>query len=348
MQADYQFGKVGRSSTMLIDLVYTWVNPHDDKRNAERAAYASATTLKEREYRAGAVRYQSRDELRFSVQNTCRRLPFLNRIYIVVGGPPLEWMLIDPRITVVPQESILPPEISPVFQSDIIEAFIHQIPGLSEHYVYANDDFFFAKRHSPTDLYDAEGRCLVGVDNRFLGLWGRDKGTYGAMELNAVRALTKRLKLPRYVGYSGGGRNGVFDHKSSRIKATFRSIPLLNTPTHVAQPYLRSVWKGFHEVFTSEIRALGSERFRSERGFTINYMYHHYCRSVGKAMFRYAPQHLYLDATTPAGDRHRLLNQLLGGRDAGITRFCLNDVPTGSATQWHSFVDQVLEACLLN
>ena len=47
------------------------------------------------------------------------------------------------KIKFVEDDSILPQEHIPSFHSDAIESFIYKIPGLSELYIYMNDDMMY-------------------------------------------------------------------------------------------------------------------------------------------------------------------------------------------------------------
>lgn len=329
---------------MEVDLVYTWVNPHDETRNAQRASFSKGLPQGDRAYQAGVTRYQSRDEIKFSVENAIRCLPFIRRVFIVCGGPPAEWMEQHNLVTTVDQDDILPSEIVPVFQSDIIEAFLFKIPGLSEHYIYSNDDYFIARLHHQNEFFDDLGHCIVGIEERFLGQWERRSSVYADMELNACRALSRHLKLQKYTGFGVNSGNSLLHHRRARLRSISRRIPLLNSVTHVAQPYIRSTWMQFHELFAEEIGILGGSKFRSRNGFTINLMYHHFSRSLGLTSFRHAPDHLYLDGCSSLEAKSRLARQLLDHVDAGISRFCLNDTGVQDVSSWNEFADAMMIA----
>jgi hypothetical protein len=52
-----------------------------------------------------------------------------------------------------------------VFNSHAIESALHSIPGLSEHFIYANDDLFFANYAVPADFY-CENTALQDVSTQ--------------------------------------------------------------------------------------------------------------------------------------------------------------------------------------
>lgn len=116
---------------------------------------------------------------------------------------------------------------------------------------------------------------------------------------------------------------------------------LLNTPTHVTQPYRRSHWESFHQIFHGEIKDLCRRRFRSKYGFAINMMYHHYLRSIGEARFYYEPRHAYLERSQPLECRKRLEDALRAKRSQ-ISRFCLNDDVSEGDDGWASFIESLM------
>ena len=325
---------------MEIDLVYTWVNSADVALAAQRAEYAVQEIQEDQGYCNGALRYRDNGELEYSVQTALRYLPFIRRIYIAYAGSPPAWAVGEGKIFLVPQQSLLPAGVGPTFQSDVIEAFLHRIPGLSERYLYSNDDFFFSKEHAPRDFFDEIGNCRIAVCARFAGLGGV-KGPFQAAEVNSARALKQRLKLRRTVSVGSNSVSKALGHPQQRIKALRAGIPLLNTNTHVTQPYRKSSWIGFHALFANEIASLCSKKFRSKHGYAINTMYQHYLRSIGAAIFAYEPNHVFLDRSDSSTARTKVRNSLLK-EQREISRFCLNDGPAADDDGWGQYIRSLM------
>jgi hypothetical protein len=51
--------------------------------------------------------------------------------------------------------------VLPTYNSQAIEACLHRIPGLSEHYLYLNDDFLLGREVSPEDFFTPAGLAKV-------------------------------------------------------------------------------------------------------------------------------------------------------------------------------------------
>jgi len=102
-----------------------------------------------------ASRFQDNEELRFSLRSVWKYAPWVRNIYIVTNGQIPSWLnLQHPRIHIVPHTSIFSNLTHlPTFSSPAIEANFHRIPGLSEHFLYLNDDVMFGREIAPSDFY---------------------------------------------------------------------------------------------------------------------------------------------------------------------------------------------------
>jgi hypothetical protein len=78
-------------------------------------------------------------------------------IYIITDNqiPELDSDIINnDKIKIIDHKQILPIDILPVFYSDVIESYLHNIPNLSEIFIYNNDDCFFMDYITPNDIID--------------------------------------------------------------------------------------------------------------------------------------------------------------------------------------------------
>jgi hypothetical protein len=68
-------------------------------------------------------------------------------------------------VSIVDHTEIIPKELLPTFSSNTIELFLHKVPGLSEHFLFANDDFFFGRPVSPDFFFTQDGKPIVIVED---------------------------------------------------------------------------------------------------------------------------------------------------------------------------------------
>ena len=135
-----------------IDIVYTWAGENNDKNN---------------------IKESYNNELMFSLRSIFKYTPWFNKIYIIINTP-LEknipsWFndLYHDKIILLDQKIIFPFEEHyklPCKVSNIIESYINNIPGLSEHYIYMNDDFIINKELTYRDFFDIDEKILLPYD----------------------------------------------------------------------------------------------------------------------------------------------------------------------------------------
>jgi len=323
-----------------IDLVYTWFNSSDFSQVAARAAFAERANGQEDEYASGDARFADNGELSYSIPNACKYLPFVRNIFVVCGGLPPPWLKDNPRVTIIDVEAIVPPDVHPTYQSDVIESFLYKIPGLSERYLYSNDDMFFAKVHEAADFFSDDGKIILGLSKRYVGL-GTIEAVFRSREINAARALNRKLTLKPSKSVGNDGIRIFARRFRGMAEAYKRSIPLLNTMTHVTQPFVKSKWNDFHKLFEPEVNELIAEKFRTAGGYPVNTMYHHYMRSIDLAELIFDPSHIYFDRRGTAQARQNFLDAI-SDPEGPVTRFCLNDAPGCADDGWKEYIDMLL------
>ena len=159
-----------------VDVVYTWVDGSDPTWNdarQQRLAGISGTALATARTResSGQARYLDRDELRYSFRSLHLFAPWVRRIHLVTAGQVPPWLDVDhPRINLVDHRDILPPDALPTFNSHAIETSLHTIAGLSEQFLYFNDDFFLGRPVRPEAFFHPAGLNAVFFSPTTVGL----------------------------------------------------------------------------------------------------------------------------------------------------------------------------------
>lgn len=143
-----------------VDVVYTWVDGSDPKWREALAAHAGSATGLHAEA-ANPSRFATRDELRYSMRSLWWNADFFRHVYLVTWGHRPDWLRDHPRLTVVPHDEIFPAEYLPTFNSHAIEARLHHIEGLAEHYLYMNDDVFIGRPLDAAAFFHPNGVVKV-------------------------------------------------------------------------------------------------------------------------------------------------------------------------------------------
>ena len=125
-----------------IDLVYLWVDGSDQEWLAKKKQFLGESINLNTEATSKA-RNADNDELKYSLRSAEKYAPWIRRIFVVTDEQTPKWLnLQNEKIEIVDIRKLLPAEALPCYNSVIIEHFLYKIPGLSEHFLYANDDMF--------------------------------------------------------------------------------------------------------------------------------------------------------------------------------------------------------------
>jgi len=82
----------------------------------------------------------------------------IRTIYIVTPNQVPVWLdTSNPRIKVIDQDDIIPNEALPTFNSFLMEMYLDKIPGISERFIYLNQNHFFIKYTHPRLFFSDEG-----------------------------------------------------------------------------------------------------------------------------------------------------------------------------------------------
>lgn len=124
---------------MKIDFVLPWVNPNDKKWQEKRAKY-----FKDRDNNISnsEARYRDMETLRYVLRSIEMNCPWYHKIYLITDEQYPEWIdTKSSRISIISHKEIFfDKDALPVFNSSAIEMNILNIPGLSDNFIYLNDD----------------------------------------------------------------------------------------------------------------------------------------------------------------------------------------------------------------
>lgn len=133
-----------------IDFVITWVDHTDPAWKAKKAEY-DGTGAAEGNTEA---RYRDWDTLKYWFRGVEKFAPWVRYIYFVTDDQKPVWLnTAHPKLRWVKHRDFIPQEYLPTFNSVAIEWNLHRIEGLSEHFVYFNDDVFLIRETTPEDFF---------------------------------------------------------------------------------------------------------------------------------------------------------------------------------------------------
>ena len=148
-----------------IDFVYLWVDGSDPVWRSKRDTFIGVTHADSSIDCEG--RYADNDELKYSLRSLEKYAPWIRNIFIVTDNQVPKWLdTSNPKIKIIDHCEILPVESRPCFNSALIEHFLWKIPGLSERFLYGNDDMFINRAVKPSDFFDNNGLPIIRLNRR--------------------------------------------------------------------------------------------------------------------------------------------------------------------------------------
>lgn len=218
---------------MNIDLVYLWVDGNDiawqNKRNAciGKPVEHSGVNCE--------GRYANNDELMYSLRSIEKYAPWINRIFIVTDNQTPSWInKNNPKIKVIDHKDIMPEVCLPCFNSSLIEHFLYKIPGLSEYFLYSNDDMYINKPVQPSDFFTESGLPIIRLNRR------------------PLRKLTFFFK-EKILGKQLSNYNQIVNNAAILVEKKY-GIFFSGKAHHNIDSYSKSEFEHIEEVFSKEIK----------------------------------------------------------------------------------------------
>ena len=248
---------------MDIDFVVTWLDSADPIWLKQYELYKNAKGDK------GKGRFREMNIFQYWFRAVEKFAPWVHKVYLITNGKFPEWINKDnPKLVLVKHEDYIPKEYLPTFNSCTIELHMHRIKGLSEHFVYFNDDMLLNSPVTP-DYFFIDGLpCDYNKETCFnVPIYTREEkfNIYMSMltDIGIVNAHFDRWKTvcqsPRrwfgfHLGFKGLVMSGILINQ--RLFVGFSNY-------HTEQAYLKST---FEDVWEKEPSILQSSctRFREE------------------------------------------------------------------------------------
>lgn len=280
-----------------VDVVYTWVDGDDPRWQARRDKYRPGGPSGNA---AKNSRFVSHDELKYSLRSLQMYGDFVRHIYLVTDDQVPEWLDTSaPGLTVVDHRDVFRDQSAlPVFNSHALSTQLHHIEGLSEQYLYFNDDILLGRPVGADQFFYSNGIAQIPFSSAQFGL-----GEPHPMEAAPSSAGKNVRRL-------------IWETHKRNITQKFM---------HVPHPQLKSVMRELEELFPEELDRTARSRFRAATDISTGAsLHHHQALLTGRAVpGRY--RLCYIDISRPE-DAERRLARLLS--DRGHDFICLNDVAT--------------------
>ena len=97
----------------------------------------------------GEQRYRGYGIFNYWFRMIEKHAPWVNHIYLVTNGQNRMVELGYPQLKLVTHKEFIPKEYLPTYNSAAIELNLHRIEGLSENFLYFNDDMYLIRDSQP-------------------------------------------------------------------------------------------------------------------------------------------------------------------------------------------------------
>lgn len=249
---------------MDIDFVITWVDMNDPKWQADFSKYSGRK--ENTKNGVSEVRFRDNGFLRYWFRGVEKFAPWVRRIHFVTSGQKPEWLdESNPKINLVNHKDYIPEEFLPTYNSVVIERYIHRIPGLADHFVYFNDDFYIINTITPARFFRNGMPCDIAafLYNPSWSQWyKRIKNNLKIINRHFDKREVMRRDRDKWFHKSYGSKA-----RWNYLLKPYGKFITLRTP-HNAQPYLKSTFEEVWAVAGKELTETSVNRFRALNDLT--------------------------------------------------------------------------------
>lgn len=233
-----------------IDFVVPWVDGSDLNWQKEKNRYSPSSAEDVRE-----MRYRDMDLMKYWFRAVEKYAPWVNKVHFITWGHLPEWLNTEcPKLNVVKHSDYIPEKYLPTFSSHPIELNIHRIKGLSEQFVYFNDDMFlnapvdetfFFKKGLPCDYAYLINYLYEGADDLYSHIC-----TNCIVETNANFSYIKSFfKNPfKYVNYKYGFKNSLKNILKLENTVFFTGLDTSHLPSAFLKQTFIDAWKASEKL----------------------------------------------------------------------------------------------------
>ncbi|MBE2895832.1 glycosyl transferase [Pasteurellaceae bacterium HPA106] len=264
---------------MKIDFVLPWVDGSDEAWLSEKSKYSPSQN---NTYNAGLMRYRDWGTLKYVLRGIEKNCPWYNKIFIITMNQFPSWLNLDhPKVKIIDHKELFyNKEDLPTFNSSAIEMNLANLPMLSEHFIYLNDDLFilkstpierFFKNSLPVDFFSHGWLKRNYIFEKLRGM-----NTWAHSIKNNINLINKKIDLDKI-------SNEMLFHSSYPLsiklsnflfKYVYKKVLWLEH-YHQPMPYLKSSLCVVREIFENEMTICSHNKFRNNNDLT-QYIYRYW------------------------------------------------------------------------
>ena len=307
---------------MDIDFLVTWLDSSDPKWQEDFRKFKGITTTADQ----SKARYRDWDLFKYWFRAVENYAPWVHKVYLITNGKFPDWVNPNnPKLVLVKHSDYIPEQFLPTFNSRTIELYMNRIKGLSEHFVYFNDDMFINAPivpeyyfreglpcdHNAESVYITSGYNPIQRFNIRVGLFMSISVVNGHFDRRKVAKQSFRNWFGFHLGIKDRIMNLIIWANPQHRFVGFRN-------RHVEQPYLKSVFDDAWDK-VPEILIESSTRFRQDATLTPYFFRYWQFASNKFYPIKFNQWHKYVL-------RKDEMSKIISGlRNPRLKSICLND-----------------------
>lgn len=228
-----------------IDFVIVWVDDSDEKWLQEKSNYIPKYPKGN-----GEERYRNWKQLKYWFRCVEKYAPWVRKIHLVTYGHYPEWLDVNnEKINIVEHKDFIPKKYLPTFSTNPIELNLHRIEGLSECFVYFNDDMYLNRSAKKEDFFSGNNPkyfCGAIPKRNYPSKQLFDYMIWNNLGLvNDYFDITKSMEKNPELWFSKYNKSARRYHKLSFIENYLYGMSFSHLASPMKKSTMEKVWSAF-------------------------------------------------------------------------------------------------------
>lgn len=249
-----------------IDFVILWVDGSDPEWLKEKLTYQGIENVDTEDIQNSINRYRDMGILKYWFRGVEKFAPWVNNIFFVTYGHLPDFLNINhPKLKIINHKDFIDKKYLPTFNSSAIEMNILNIEGLSEKFVYFNDDMFLTNYVKEEDFFVNDLPCGYAILSPVIPVCSFEHNVINNLILLNESYNTKEV-LKKY-------HKKFFNYKYGlNVMRTFLFSRWNKfcgfKESHLPHAYLKSSFEECYKIYTDYFEETYSHKFRNSSDIT--------------------------------------------------------------------------------
>lgn len=241
-----------------MDFVIPWVDGNDPIWQNSKNSFAVKG-----QGDSCSARFRDWEILKYWFRGVEKFAPWVDRIHFITCGHTPAWLNLDhPKLHFVKHSDYIPAEYLPTFNSHTIEHNIYRIEGLSEQFVYFNDDMHIIAPMKESDFFINGLPCdAANMAYKIPSL----ASLVQSVDYNNIYTINCHFKKFKEIKK----HPGTFFNPAYGIYSNLYALYTMPAPVfpgfynyHTAQPFLKSTFEAVWEKEKDRLNKTCNDKFR--------------------------------------------------------------------------------------